>query len=298
MTSIQGRIGGLEVGDSKPVLVMGVVNLTKNSFYGGSVRSGDLEIASIAESMKEEGASIIDVGARSTAPYRKYDIPEQTESKLLAEAIRLISSKVNLPISADTTRYLPAKAALEEGASILNDVYGLTQKDSKKLARLAASKDCSLLLAAHESRVHRPHDPIVRIKDCLEKSIELAESEGVVRDQITIDPGIGFFSDPKLSNVEWNCYAIARLEELRTFERPICVGVSRKRFIGSLTGDKPADLRLHGSLAATAISVYNGAHVIRTHDVSATVEAVRVAEGMRKNSLIHQTAGQYRRDSK
>ena len=295
---IHGKIGGLEIGDSKPVLVMGVVNLTKNSFYGGSVRTGTSEIASIAESMKKEGASIIDVGARSTAPYRKYDIPEHTESKLLAEAIRLISSKVSLPISADTTRYLPAKAALEEGASILNDVYGLTQKDSNKLARLAASKECSLLLAAHESRVHRPHDPIVRIKDCLEKSIELAESEGVERDQITIDPGIGFFSDPNLSNVEWNCNAIARLEELRTFERPICVGVSRKRFIGSLTGDKPTDLRLHGSLAATAISVYNGAHVIRTHDVSATLEAVRVAEGTRKNSLIHQTAGQSRRDSK
>ncbi|MDG6999276.1 MAG: dihydropteroate synthase, partial [Nitrososphaerota archaeon] len=156
---------------------------------------------------------------------------------------------------------------------------------------LAASKRCSVILTAHESRKHMIHDPIKRISSCLEKSIERAVNEGVGLEQITIDPGIGFFSDSRLTNVDWNCNTISRLEEFRSFQRPICIGVSRKRFIGSILGEKSPDFRLNGSLAASAISVYNGAHIVRTHDVRETLEVIRVAEAIREKSLIHQALG-------
>ncbi|MDG6922212.1 MAG: dihydropteroate synthase [Nitrososphaerota archaeon] len=294
MGTIQGDLGGLPVGDSGRVLIMGVINLTKNSFYGGSVRTGSDEVSRAATLMQQQGADIIDVGARSTAPYRTSEISERTESRLLMEAIRAVSKTIELPISVDTTRYEPAKTAFAEGATILNDVYGFTQKDAPKLAKLAASRNCSVILSAHESRTRRIHDPILRISNCLESSLKMAADHGIESAHTTIDPGIGFFSDSELSNVEWNCNTIARLSELRKFGRPICVGVSRKRFIGMLTGEKSADLRLSGSLAATAISVYNGAHVIRTHDVKETNEAVKIAEAVRKNSLIHRHAGSRR----
>ncbi|MDG6996004.1 MAG: dihydropteroate synthase [Nitrososphaerota archaeon] len=295
MSKIQGELGGLPVGDSRRVLIMGVINLTKNSFYGGSVRTGSDEVSRTAALMQQQGADIIDIGARSTAPYRASEISERTETRLLIDAIQTVSKTVELPISVDATRYEPAKTAFDEGATILNDVYGFAQMDAPKLAKLAASRNCSVILSAHEFRARRIHDPILRISNCLESSLKIAADHGIESDRIIIDPGIGFFSDSELSNVEWNCNTIARLGELRKFGRPICVGASRKRFIGMLTGEKTADLRLSGSLAAAAISVYNGAHVIRTHDVKETSEAVKIAEAVRKNSLIHRDAGKSER---
>jgi len=285
---IEGRIAGLRIGDSQPVRIMGVINLTNDSFYSGSVRKELEDVLKEAHSMQEEGVDILDLGARSTAPYKKFDIPVSVEKKILGQAVGAISKIAKVPISADTTRLEPAKKALEMGATILNHVHGLTGRDSGVIAELAASKKASLLLTAHEKRTkrHRKGAPVDRIIDSLQKSLDFCARMGIPRDRITIDPGIGFFTDEKISNVEWNCTVLANLDKLRALKAPICVGLSRKRFLGQLAGDLPPEARLNASLGASAVAAYNGAHVIRTHDVKATQEAVTVAKAIQEKRFI------------
>ena len=277
---ISGTLGGVKVGDAFPVRVMGVINLTKNSFYSGSVREGLEEVTNEAFQMQQSGADLIDLGARSTAPYRKYDIPRETETRLIRDTVRLLHGKIDVPISVDTTRVEPAKAGISEGALVVNDVYGLSQKEGVELARIVSKNECSLILTSHEDR-RRRGAPMDRVISALERSTGIAKREGVDSRKTTLDPGIGFFSDEHISNVDWNSSVISSLAVLRRFGLPICTGVSRKKFIGIIGGDVPAERRLWGSLAATAVAVYNGSHVIRTHDVAETVMAVRVAEKIR-----------------
>jgi len=281
---IMGYLGNLRCGDRDPVRIMGVINLTKNSFYEGSVVKTDDEILGTATSMESDGADIIDLGARSTAPYRKSEISVETEKRLLRNATKLIASKIRIPVSADTTRIEPAKAAFSEGASILNDVYGFTQRDSSKIAQLVSKKGASLLTTAHESKRFSSEQsgPIERISSCLDKSVEFAIRHGIDREKIVVDPGIGFFFDDKISNSEWNTQIISDLAYLRRFNLPVCVGVSRKKFIGQILGEKPPEDRLIGSLGAAAICVYNGAHLVRTHDVRETLEVAKVALAIRR----------------
>ena len=284
---IKGNLGGIEIGDESPVRIIGVINLTKNSFYSGSVRATKEEILEEVNKMKKEGADVVDVGARSTAPYRKYEIPVELEKKLALESVRLIASITDMPISIDTTRYEVARTAFEQGATILNNVYGFVQREADRLAKLVAEKDFSLILTAHEKRQKRLSDPVQRVSLSLEAGLKIAADNGIDSAKIAIDPGIGFFKDQRMTNIDWNSGIIANLKMLRKFERPICIGVSRKRFIGDLTGNKPAEMRLSGSLAATAIAIYNGTHVVRTHDVSSTLDAIKVSTAIREKGLIH-----------
>ncbi|HKW03686.1 MAG TPA: dihydropteroate synthase [Nitrososphaerales archaeon] len=281
--SISGDLGGVSIGDSSPTRVMGVINLTKNSFFPGSVKIGKEKIMEAALEMEKAGADCIDLGGRSTAPYRINEISEIVETKLIRDATALLRKKIMIPISVDTTRFDPAKAGLSEGASILNDVYGLHQKEGPKLAKLAADRDCSLILTAHEMERKRG-SPMNRTIAALKNSLEIAESCSVEPSKVTVDPGIGFFSDPVITNVEWNSEIIANLENLRILFRPICVGVSRKRFIGAILDDIPASERLYGSLAATSLVVYKRAHIVRTHDVKETLDAVRIAAEIRSHT--------------
>ncbi len=282
---ISGTLGGISLGDDEPTRILGVINLTKSSFYSGSVMTSNEEIINEGVKMQKDGADFIDVGARSTAPYRQREVSEETEKRLLTNAIRLLSRRLQIPISADTTRYEVAKSAIASGAKIVNNVYGLTQRDAKSMAHLLSLKDCSLLLTAHERSAKRLPDPINRVTTALRVSLKLAKDEGMEESDITIDPGIGFFSDKTISNVEWNCSVLSLLPLLRIFGSPICVGVSRKRFIGKLLGDIPPEERLNGSISATAIAVFNGAHIIRTHDVKPTAEAVKIAQAIREKGL-------------
>jgi dihydropteroate synthase len=274
---IYGNLANVEVGDRFPPRIMGVINLTRNSFYKGSVKTGKKEILDTASKMEKEGADFIDLGARSTAPYRTSEISERTESKLLTSALEILSGKLRVPISVDTTRILPAMQALDHGAMILNDPHGFAHRQGKELARLVSDRDVPVVITAHEMSQGKTHDPISRVYSALAESLRLARKSGVPSKRIAIDPGIGFFSDDKTSNVEWNSRVLGNLRALRKFQRPILVGVSRKKFLGILGGDIPADERLPGSLSATAIAVYNGAHIIRTHDVKETKQAIAVA---------------------
>ncbi len=274
---IRGKIDGTAVGDDLPIRIMGVINLSADSFYKDSVRNKIEEILRTALKMQEEGASVIDLGARSTAPYKTTEVSAELETRLLSNAVKNLVDRIDIPLSIDSTRSKPARAALELGARIINDPYGLAHKEGRAIAELASDKKCSLILTAHENIKGQIHDPICRVKKAIGSSLEIAKSEGVKTSRIIIDPGIGFFSDSKLSNVQWNSSVLGNLEALRVFRLPILVGVSRKSFLGILGGDIPPEERLPGSLSATAIAVYNGAHIIRTHDVKETLLSVKVA---------------------
>ncbi len=295
---IRARLGSLEVGEGRPVAVMGVINLSPDSFYPGSVRKpGD--VRKRAERMIEEGADIIDVGAFSTRPGAR-QISAQQELKRLMPALKELES-IGVPISVDTQRAEVAEAALGQGAEIVNDVSGL--KASPEMARVISRHGASAIVMASWVRPgelllarQKGGERIASIQgvlECLRESLEIARRGGLQESRIVVDPGIGFSVGPLTSagqdvlKGDWyerDVVILAKLGCLRELGRPICVGVSRKSFIGRILNlPDPAD-RLAGSIAATVLAVANGAHVIRTHDVRETVHAIRIAEEILKVS--------------
>lgn len=266
---IDKTIAGLKVGDNQPVRVMGVINLSKESFYSGSVVRAD-SVLNAAVKMIEEGAELIDIGARSTWPLAQ-KISKEEERKRLIPAIRQLRD-ISVPISVDTMFADLASEALDEGADIINDVSGFTSDE--RMADIIGEHNCPVILMASNNV---PGDPVGMdaVMCSLGRIIAQAEEKGIDPDSIIIDPAIGRWTQNKLPIYDYE--TIDTLGRLRIFEKPILAAISRKSFIGETLG-KSAGERLYGSLAATAIAVRNGAHIIRTHDVAPTVDAVRVAE--------------------
>jgi dihydropteroate synthase len=254
---------------------MGAINVSPESFYAESVRLDDQALLRTAQDMVEAGAALIDVGARTTAPYRDAALDEVEETRRLARAVAALAPALTVPVSADTARAGPARGALEAGARVINDVSGLADP---ALAGLVAARGAGLIAMAWPSGGQpRATGPLATVKACLRRTLGRAQGAGIPEEHIVLDPGIGFFRGGPVSWVEWDLAVLARLERLLALGRPLCVGVSRKSFLGALTGrDRPAE-RLAGSLAATALAVAHGASLIRTHDVRATLDAVRVA---------------------
>jgi dihydropteroate synthase len=281
---VRADLAGVMVGDGLPVAVMGVVNVSPESFHAGSVYQGEEAIVRAALGMVEAGAALIDVGARSTAPYRAGEIDEATETARLGRAVELLAGKLPVPISADTARPEPARAALDAGARVLNDVSTLRDL---ALAHLVAARGASLILMAHPpvepggGPEAAARSPVGSVKDLLSEGLRRAAVAGIPAERIVVDPGIGFFRDEAMAWHEWDVSVLAGLRGLRELERPICVGVSRKSFLGAIVERRETGERLAGSLAATAIAVVNGAAIVRTHDVAETRDAVRVAERVR-----------------
>jgi dihydropteroate synthase len=273
-------LAGLEVGDGRDVTVMGALNLSPESFYAGSVAGSRDALLAAAEVMLSAGAAILDVGAMSTAPYVDGAIEPREEADRLGEAIEILVSKLGAAVSADTSRALPARAALQAGARIINDVRGLTADPG--LARAVAESGAGLIVMASERGGHEESGPIATVLELLAESLTLAAQAGIGAERIVVDPGIGFFRRRGLPWYDWDCAVLAGLGELRALGRPVCVGASRKSFIGALhaPAESPEE-RLPGSLAAATAAVLGGAHVIRAHDVAATVQAVRVAQAIR-----------------
>lgn len=272
------QLAGLEIGDAVPVRVMGVLNVSTESFYQGSVHESPAHLAEAACAMIDAGANIIDIGAMSTAPYLKTLISEAEETARLAWAVNAVAAKVHVPISADTKRASAARVALACGARIINDVSGL-KHDPQMAPLIGASAEGAILMASEP--VPRPGLPLERIIHALQESVEVATHAGIPRARIVLDPGIGFFRQPGLSWDEWDCLVLRELEQLRHLGFPLLVGASRKSFIGKILNQANPTDRLIGSLTCAAIAVYNGAHIIRAHDVKETVEAVRMAERLR-----------------
>lgn len=272
-------LAGVQVGDTWPVRVMAVLNVSPESFYGGSVHVAAERIAEAALALENEGADIIDIGAMSTAPYLKTDVSVEEETDRLASAVEAVAAEVSVPISADTKRAAPARAALEAGARLVNDVSGL-QHDPDMAAVLADAADGAVLMASEPQPGSGP--PMHRIQTALTESLARARQAGIPPQRIVLDPGIGFFREPGIAWDEWDCLVLRELAALRTLGFPLLVGVSRKSFIGKILDQPDAHDRLIGSLSCAAVAVTNGAHVIRAHDVRETVEAVRMAERLRR----------------
>jgi dihydropteroate synthase len=273
----RATVAGVSVGDGLEVAVVGALNVSPESFYSGSVVTDADRLLHAAEAMARAGAAWLDVGAMSTAPYLATAIPEAQEADRLHWAVGLLTSKLDLPVCADTRRSGSARAALESGARLLNDVSGLADPG---MARLASEAGVGLVLMASPAAGGRAGDPVETVRAALAASLARARAAAVRDDRILLDPGIGFFRDGAIAWPEWDCRVLADLPALRDLGRPLYVGVSRKSFIGALADTPDAADRLPGSLAATAAAVLGGAHVIRTHDVAETVQAVRVAQAI------------------
>jgi len=274
---LYANLAGVEVGDGFPVRVVGAINVSPESFYSGSVRRDRAALRQLALQMVDEGADILDIGAMSTAPYLKGAISEQEEEERMVAAVRTLREVVVVPISADTQRSRVAAAALDAGASIINDVSGLSRDPA--MATLAGRAAGVILMACEQGP--STAEPVTMIVRLLRACLTRALAAGVPPQRVVLDPGIGFFRQAVVPWHDLDCIVLAQLSRLRRLGRPILVGVSRKSFIGKITGRSTPAERLHGSVGAAAVAVYNGAALIRTHDVAATVDAVRIAAAIR-----------------
>lgn len=273
-------VAGVSVGDGLDVAVAGVLNVSPESFYAGSVVAAADRLLAAGEAMVRAGAAWLDVGAMSTAPYLETRIPEALEAERLQWAVALLTGKLGAAVSADVSRAEPARAALGAGARVVNDVTGLVGDPA--LARLVADAGAALIVMASPVSVPAPgpEGPVETVRAALARSLAIARAAGIPDERILVDPGIGFFRGGAWP--DWDCRVLAGLAGLRGLGRPLHVGVSRKSFIGAVAGVADPGDRLPGTLAATAAAVAGGAHVIRAHDVAETVQAVRVAQAIRR----------------
>ncbi len=259
--------------------VMGVINVSPESFFKGSISQREDELIETALKMLEEGASFIDIGAKSTAPYLENQIPVEEEIRRALWALSILRDNVDVPISIDTTNAKVAEEAIKVGADIINDISGL--KGDPKMVEVAREYNVPLILCAHKD-VKDFSDPIHEVINALQESLQIAYKNNIEKEKIAIDPAIGFLRPKYPPWYEWDSKVIANLNLLKVFGLPILVGVSRKSFIGAITGRRDPIERLAGSLGATAIAVWNGANIIRTHDIKETLDAIKIAHFIKR----------------
>ena len=254
---------------SRPIpAVMGILNVTPDSFSDGGQFIAPEHALAQARRMVAEGADIIDIGAESTRPYGSQPVTPEEERKrlqpILAEIVAL-----GVPVSIDSMKSSVIAWALDAGAVIANDVWGL-QRD-RDMAREVAKRNAPVIVMHNRDGADAGLDIMKDIAEFFARSLEIATKAGIAPDQIVLDPGIGFGKTQEQSMM-----VLARLREFRTFNLPLLIGASRKRFIDTVTPSPPQQ-RLGGSIAAHLIAVQGGAQIIRTHDVAETIQALRVA---------------------
>jgi len=257
-------------------LVMGILNVTPDSFSDGG-RYADINAAlQRADEMIAEGADVIDIGGESTRPGSKR-VSADDEISRVVPVIEAISKRLDVPVSIDTSKSAVADAAVDAGAEIINDISGL--RFDEAIAEVAARRKTGLVLMHSRGEFETMHsqppveDIITEVEKDLRRSISAAAAAGVAAEQIVLDIGIGFGK-----TLDQNLKLIAQLDRLvNEFPGfPILVGASRKSFLGKLLGKDDPKERLSGSLASAAIAVWNGAKILRVHDVAATVDAVKI----------------------
>jgi dihydropteroate synthase len=248
--------------------VMGVLNITPDSFSDGGQFDTPERALAQARRMIAEGADIIDIGAESTRPYGAEPVSAEEELERLQPVLADVVS-LGVPVSIDSMKSSIVGWALDAGATMANDVWGL-QRDPG-MAGLLAARNSPVIVMHNRDRVDAGIDIMKDIAAFFARSLEIAAKAGISRGNIVLDPGIGFGKTPEQSMT-----ALARLNELSAFGLPLLVGASRKRFISSVVPSEP-DQRLGGSIAAHVVAAKGGARIIRTHDVSETVQALRVA---------------------
>jgi dihydropteroate synthase len=249
-------------------LVMGVLNITPDSFSDGGRFVAPESALAQARRMAAEGADIIDIGAESTRPYGSQPISAEEEIQRLRPILADVVS-LGIPVSIDSMKSTVVAWALDHGAAIANDVWGL--QHDPDMAGLIAERRCPVVIMHNRDRADPDIDIMADIAEFFAHSIKIATKAGISREHIALDPGIGFGKTQEQSMT-----ALARLAQFDTFGLPILIGASRKRFIATVSPSEP-DQRLGGSIAAHLIAAKAGARIIRTHDVSETVQALRVA---------------------
>ena len=263
---------GLLLALGRPI-VMGVLNVTPDSFSDGGRFFDAATALDQARRMVAEGADILDIGAESTRPYGgAVAVPIEEEIRRLAPILPTAVA-LGVPVSIDTMKAGVAEQAIATGAAIVNDVWGL-QRD-RELARVVADHGVPVIVMHNRDAADPSLDIMTDIAAFFARSLEIADRAGIVRQNIVLDPGIGFGKTP-----EQSLTAIARLAELKSFGLPLLVGASRKRFIDKVS-PAPPDRRLGGSIAAHLNAVAGGAAIIRTHDVAETVQALHVDAAIR-----------------
>ena len=251
---------------------MGIVNLTPDSFSGDGL--GDDQEGAVLQGsrMVHEGADFLDVGGESTRPGH-VPITTADEISRTETVVRRLSRESGVPVSIDTYKLEVAEAGVAAGATILNDIWGLTR--SPAIANLAARNQCALVVMHNQDGTEYAGDLMAEIKRFLRESARLAVAAGVPRERVIIDPGIGF---GKTADHNW--VVMRKLEELKELGYPILIGTSRKGFIGKLL-DAPVGERIEGTAATVTAAVLRGADIVRVHDVAAMSRVARVADQMR-----------------
>jgi dihydropteroate synthase len=259
--------------------LMGIINISPDSFYEQSRCNSTDEVLQKAEKMIREGADFLDLGAESSRPGSK-PISEQEEIDKLIPVISSLVKITDIPISVDTYKPIVAKEALQAGAKIINDITGLQK--TPEMADVISKFDAGVILMHMKgSPITMQKNPsyknvIQEVKEFLEQSVKISKEAGIFSDQIAIDPGIGFGKKQK-----HNLEILSKLEKFIELGKPILIGVSRKSFIGNIL-NLPPERRLEGSLAASVIGITKGASIVRTHDVKETRNAIKVAEAIIK----------------
>ena len=261
-------------------LVMGILNVTPDSFSdGGEFFSFDRAVAH-AEQMVAEGADIIDVGGESTRPGSEF-VSEAEEMRRVIPVIERLSSAISIPISIDTTKSSVARAALTAGAEIVNDISGLRFEPALGDDVARAGAGLVLMHSRGTPKVMQQMPPaediITEVVDGLRAAVGIATDRGVSRDQIAIDPGIGFGK-----TVTQNLELIARLDQIAGAfpDLPVMIGTSRKSFIGKILHGAAVDQRLEGSIVSAAIAAYNGVSIVRTHDIKETSASLKMVDAI------------------
>jgi len=273
------RLRDRELDLSSRTFVMGILNVTPDSFSDGGLFRRPEEAVLHGVRMAEEGADILDVGGESTRPGSE-PVTLEEESRRVLPVIEGLAKRVKVPLSIDTTKSQVAERALQAGASMVNDTSGLT--DDLQTAYVAAKHGAALVLMHRKGQPEvmqedpRYDDLIGEIASFLKASARKAKDAGVGEDQIAIDPGIGFGK-----TLEHNLYLLKHLTELSVLGKPILIGPSRKSFIGKIL-NLPVEDRMEGTAAAVTAAVLNGAALVRVHDVKEMVRVIRVADAIRR----------------
>ncbi|MEZ3468468.1 MAG: dihydropteroate synthase [Schaedlerella sp.] len=264
------QIGGKSFDIGHRTYIMGILNVTPDSFSDGG-RFQDMDAAlRHAQEMIRDGADILDVGGESTRPGH-VQVSEEEEIRRVVPVIRSLKEQFDIPVSIDTYKSKVARAALDAGADLVNDIWGL--KYDRELAGVIAEYGVPCCLM-HNREKAEYKDFIPEVLDDLRESLRLAEAAGISREQIILDPGIGFGK-----TCEMNLEMLKHLEDLNSLGYPILLGTSRKSVIG-LTLDLPADQREEGTLVTTVLGIKSGCSFVRVHDVKANARAVKMTEAI------------------
>ena len=280
------KLGSLVVGKKNKITVMGILNISPESFYKNSIKSTKSQISKHVSEMEENGAEIIDVGGMSTAPYLRTIVSEKVESERVTKAIKIIQNSSNIPISVDTCRATVANTALELGIDVINDISGL--KYDKNMPKIIEKYTPSVILCSYSKNLVTSNS-ILETKKLLNESIKIAQSLGISKEKIVVDPAIGFFrrsSEVKNKlpytkiNFDWierDIKIIKKLHLLKT-SFPILISISNKSFLGKLLGKEDPLDRNTGTAIAEMLSILNGASIIRTHNPKITSDVIKLTK--------------------